>query len=39
VADEAESSEEVVRAIVIDKYISDIDIEFDELIKDIESCI
>ena len=39
VADEAESSEEVVRAIVIDKYINNIDIEFDELIRDIESCI
>lgn len=39
IADEAESSEEVVRAIVIDKYINDIDSEFDELIKDIECCI
>lgn len=39
VADEAESSEEVVRAIVIDKYIHDIDIEFDQLIGDIQSCI
>lgn len=39
VADEAESSEEVVRAIVIDKYITDIDVEFGQLIKDIESCI
>lgn len=39
VADEAESSEEVVRAIVIDKYITDINVEFGQLIKDIESCI
>lgn len=39
VADEAESSEEVVRSLVIDKYIHDIDAEFDELIKDIEACI
>ncbi|HCE75551.1 MAG TPA: AAA family ATPase, partial [Dehalococcoidia bacterium] len=39
IADEEESSEEVVRAIVIDKYINDIDSEFDELIKDIECCI
>ena len=39
VADEAESSEEVVRAIVIDKYIHDIDSQFDQLISDIESCI
>jgi len=39
IAVEAESSEEVIRAIVIDKYINDIDAEFDELIQDIESCI
>jgi predicted ATPase len=38
VADEAESSEGAVRVMVIEKYIEDIDAEFDELIKDIESC-
>lgn len=38
IADEAESSEEVVRTLVIETYINDISNEFDELISDIEKC-
>lgn len=39
IASEAESSEDVIRALVIDAYINDIDSEFDDLIHDIEQCI
>lgn len=37
IADEAESSEDVVRALAIEKYIHDIEDEFDGLIADIEN--
>jgi hypothetical protein len=36
IAKEAESSEEVVRTLVIEAYISDIGNDFDELIQDIK---
>ena len=39
IANEAECSEEVIRVLVINEYIDDIDNEFDELIDDIEKCL
>ena len=39
IAEEAESSEEVVRSLAIERYIDALDDRFDSLVSDIESCV